>query len=362
MSLLRVLGRPMLASMFLAGGLDSVRSPQNVTEIAEPVVRPVTDRVPLLPESTADCVRLSGAVQVVGGLLLATGRLSRPAALAIAVFAVSWVRETRRLVPFGGPVVARAPMSAFLAEVEHCRVSSRGRLRVAGWIARAGEASRKRASCGPMPRRSGLTIISGGTRVSPSAKSAASSARNSTFANPSSAALRRALAMAYDRDWVASNIYRTGERPAYSFVPPGISNYPDTARYPWADQPIERRRQEAEQLLREAGYRDEPIPFRVLNNYYTAQVPTAQVLIEMWRTAGLNVAIEMKENWAQVEARGGCGINDPNLNDQPAQARPPPERVRAHAPWPGRGGGRCRGLRRAAAGWDRAGTPPACCR
>ncbi|MEU5523458.1 DoxX family protein [Streptomyces sp. NPDC093250] len=85
MSLLRVLGRPMLASMFVAGGLESVRHPQNVVELAEPVVRPITDRVPVLPDSTEDCVRLSGAVQLVGGLLLATGRMSRPAALAIAV-------------------------------------------------------------------------------------------------------------------------------------------------------------------------------------------------------------------------------------------------------------------------------------
>ncbi|MEZ3182922.1 DoxX family protein [Streptomyces pimonensis] len=85
MSLLRVLGRPMLASMFVAGGLDSVRNPQNVGPIAESVVKPVTDRVAVLPDRTEDAVRLSGAVQVVGGLLLATGRLSRPAALALAV-------------------------------------------------------------------------------------------------------------------------------------------------------------------------------------------------------------------------------------------------------------------------------------
>ena len=71
MSLLRVLGRPMLASMFVAGGLDSVRNPQNVAPIAESVVQPVTDRVAVLPDRTEDAVRLSGAVQVVGGLLLA---------------------------------------------------------------------------------------------------------------------------------------------------------------------------------------------------------------------------------------------------------------------------------------------------
>ncbi|MFI8206609.1 DoxX family protein [Streptomyces sp. NPDC085937] len=85
MSLLRVLGRPMLASMFIAGGLDSVRHPDRVSPLAEPVVRPVAGRVSLVPDRTEDSVRLNGAVQVVGGLLLATGRLSRPAALAVAL-------------------------------------------------------------------------------------------------------------------------------------------------------------------------------------------------------------------------------------------------------------------------------------
>ncbi|CAL9648725.1 DoxX family protein [Streptomyces sp. Tu 3180] len=84
MSLLRVVGRPMLASMFVAGGLESVRHPKNVVPVAEPVVRPVTDRVPVLPDSTEQAVRLSGAVQVVAGLLLAAGRMPRPAALALA--------------------------------------------------------------------------------------------------------------------------------------------------------------------------------------------------------------------------------------------------------------------------------------
>jgi peptide/nickel transport system substrate-binding protein len=57
---------------------------------------------------------------------------------------------------------------------------------------------------------------------------------------------------------------------------------------------------EARRLLKEANYKGEPIPYRLLNNYYTNQVSTAQVLVEMWRTAGLNVQIEMKENWSQI--------------------------------------------------------------
>jgi peptide/nickel transport system substrate-binding protein len=68
---------------------------------------------------------------------------------------------------------------------------------------------------------------------------------------------------------------------------------------------------EARRLLREAGYRGEPIPYRLLNNYYANQVPTAQILVEGWRAAGLNVQIEMRENFPQVLSREGQrGVRD----------------------------------------------------
>lgn len=84
MSLLRLAGRPLLASMFVAGGLSSVRSPEAVTPAAEPVVQPIRERMPVLPDRTEQVVRLSGGVQVVAGLMLAAGRLPRLSALAIA--------------------------------------------------------------------------------------------------------------------------------------------------------------------------------------------------------------------------------------------------------------------------------------
>ncbi|MFF9817466.1 DoxX family protein [Streptomyces sp. NPDC014006] len=84
MSVLRLVGRPLLASMFVSGGVNSLRSPEKVAPAAEPVVGPIRERVPLLPERTEHAVRLSGAVQVVGGLMLATGRMPRLAALALA--------------------------------------------------------------------------------------------------------------------------------------------------------------------------------------------------------------------------------------------------------------------------------------
>ena len=59
----------------------------------------------------------------------------------------------------------------------------------------------------------------------------------------------------------------------------------------------------ARSLLADAGYKGEPIPYRIRNNYYTAEVPTAQVLAEMWRAVGINAEIAVLENWSQVLAK-----------------------------------------------------------
>ncbi len=65
------------------------------------------------------------------------------------------------------------------------------------------------------------------------------------------------------------------------------------------------------ELLRQAGYKGDAIPYRLLNNYYTNQVANGQVLVEMWQQVGLNVEIGMKENWSQILARGADrGIRD----------------------------------------------------
>lgn len=77
----------------------------------------------------------------------------------------------------------------------------------------------------------------------------------------------------------------------------------------------------AKALLKSANYKGDPIPYRLTSNYYTNQVATAQVLVEMWRQAGLNVQIEMKENWQQIfdknspravrDWSNSAGFNDP---------------------------------------------------
>lgn len=67
----------------------------------------------------------------------------------------------------------------------------------------------------------------------------------------------------------------------------------------------------ARDLLKQANYKGDAIPYRLLNDYYTNQTATAQVLAEMWKQAGLNVEITMKENWSQVWDRAGVrGVHD----------------------------------------------------
>jgi putative oxidoreductase len=83
MSLLNRTARPMLAAMFVVGGLDALRHPETKVKKAEPVALPIAERVSFLPQDTETLIKINGAVQVVGGSLLAIGKFRRLAALAL---------------------------------------------------------------------------------------------------------------------------------------------------------------------------------------------------------------------------------------------------------------------------------------
>jgi peptide/nickel transport system substrate-binding protein len=112
------------------------------------------------------------------------------------------------------------------------------------------------------------------------------------------ARVRRAFTHAIDRQAIVDAMWAGRTR-----IPKGLQweYYGEMFQADWDVPRFDQA--EARRLLREAGYRGEPIPYRLLNNYYTGQVATAQVLVEMWRQVGLNVQIEMKENWAQIFSR-----------------------------------------------------------
>src|SRR4051812_32424844 len=88
MAISRLFARPMLASMFIVGGLDSVRNAESKVGAAAPVTEklvPLLQRVvPQLPSDPATLVRVNGAAQVAAGLALASGKAPRLSALVLA--------------------------------------------------------------------------------------------------------------------------------------------------------------------------------------------------------------------------------------------------------------------------------------
>ena len=84
MTVLRAVARPMLASIFVIQGFETMLHPERVAPRAEPVVRPLAEHVPGMPDRTEDAVRINGAVQFTAGSLLALGIFPRLSALAIA--------------------------------------------------------------------------------------------------------------------------------------------------------------------------------------------------------------------------------------------------------------------------------------
>ncbi|BEP13213.1 DoxX family protein [Acidothermaceae bacterium B102] len=85
MPLIRATARPMLASMFVTGGLDALLHPKGKASAAATIGPKLAARLPFaLPEDPVQLVRLNGAVQLVAGLSLATGRMPRLASLVLA--------------------------------------------------------------------------------------------------------------------------------------------------------------------------------------------------------------------------------------------------------------------------------------
>ena len=77
------IARPLLASIFVSGGLDAVRNPEGKVKAAETVTGPLTRHISALPDDTALLVRVNGGVQVVAAVLLSIGKFRRISSLAL---------------------------------------------------------------------------------------------------------------------------------------------------------------------------------------------------------------------------------------------------------------------------------------
>lgn len=111
--------------------------------------------------------------------------------------------------------------------------------------------------------------------------------------------IRRAMHLCIDRDALNQALWGGLAGVTNGFQLPMQGPAFDLTRPPYR-QDIAR----AKELLAEAGYAGERISYRTLNDYYVNSVAAAQAMQQWWQAAGLNVEIEIKENWGQVTGEG----------------------------------------------------------
>jgi oligopeptide transport system substrate-binding protein len=124
---------------------------------------------------------------------------------------------------------------------------------------------------------------------------------NTTRAPFNDVRVRRALSMAINREFIATQIYKTSEQPAYSNVPPGVLLYPGEPHFTWRDQPIEQRQAEARRLLEEAGYGpSNPLQFE-FSHRNSGDNPRVAVVVQAdWRAIAPWVTVQLAGTEVQV--------------------------------------------------------------
>ncbi|GAB3663388.1 DoxX family protein [Nocardioides korecus] len=89
MTVTRLLARPMLASIFVVGGVNALKNAPALASAAKPVVdkiRPTLDQaLPVnVPQDTVTLVRINAAAQLLAGISLARGRAPRVSSTVLA--------------------------------------------------------------------------------------------------------------------------------------------------------------------------------------------------------------------------------------------------------------------------------------
>ncbi|WP_323763013.1 peptide ABC transporter substrate-binding protein [Maricaulis sp.] len=113
--------------------------------------------------------------------------------------------------------------------------------------------------------------------------------------------VRRALAMAIDRRFIANDILGGDDIPAFRQVPAGIPGRADAVRLDYADRPIEERRAEARALLEAAGFGpDNPLRFTLYYQPAAGWPRVAPVIQQDWRLIAPWVEAEVAVRDSQI--------------------------------------------------------------
>ncbi|TFV61647.1 DoxX family membrane protein [Geodermatophilus sp. DF01-2] len=117
--LVRRIARPLLASSFVYGGIDTLRNPQTRVPGATPVVDQIAEQadkqLPVqVPRDVEQWVKVDAGVKVAAGLLLALGKLPRLSALALSASIVPTTLAGHRFWEHDDPKERFGQMSHFL--------------------------------------------------------------------------------------------------------------------------------------------------------------------------------------------------------------------------------------------------------
>lgn len=95
--------------------------------------------------------------------------------------------------------------------------------------------------------------------------------------------LRQALSMVIDREILLDKVLKSGDLPAYSWVPPKVNDY-TPVEYAWKSWPKAKRIAQARQLYQQAGYsKENPLQVEIRYNTSENHKKIAIVIAAMWK-------------------------------------------------------------------------------
>jgi oligopeptide transport system substrate-binding protein len=107
--------------------------------------------------------------------------------------------------------------------------------------------------------------------------------------------VRRALALAIDREGLTDRLLKTGELPGYGIVPPVVPGYTG-ATLDFKGKPMADRQAEARRLLTAAGYSEtHPLTFVFRHRAGTSNRRVAIALAQMWSSIGVKAELQQDD-------------------------------------------------------------------
>ncbi len=124
--------------------------------------------------------------------------------------------------------------------------------------------------------------------------------------------VRRALALAIDREFLAEKIYAGAQVPAYSMVPPGMAGY-TPANMDFQSMSQLDREDEAKKLLTEAGFGPDGKKLKIEIRYNTNENhrKVATAIADMWKALGIDVTLlnsDVKTHYAHLQNKGDFDV------------------------------------------------------